>query len=128
MNKLDGYTEVMLGGELRPIKFGMGAWKLIADERQKPMAELFAGMDEIEFIATITYAGLKFACLAGYTELQPPESIHYVYDWLDEANTETYETIGKCFAESRIMGQTMKDYIANVQAGEAVKKKKPLKK
>ena len=131
MDKLSGYIEVELGGELRPLKFGMGAWKLIAEERGKPLEELFSGLDDFEFISMVTFAGLKFAALADYTDLPAPKNVYVVYDWLNDAPPEIYKQIGKAFADSKIVGQTMRDYMAKQQGNtdnSTVKKKTPLKK
>lgn len=130
MDKMSGYAEIELGGELRPIKFGMGAWQIIADERGKELAHMFDGLNEFSYISWLAYGGLKFAALAGYTDLKPPVSVHQAMDWLNDAGPETYAAIGKCFAESKVGGQTMRDFIAKQTAeGEpSEKKKKPLKK
>jgi hypothetical protein len=129
MDKLSGYTEVQLGDELRPIKFGMGAWQIIAEERGKELAKMFDGLNEYSYISWLAYGGMKFAALAGYTDLKPPISVHQVMDWLDKATPEIYAAIGKCFADSKVGGQTMREFIEKQTAGSdpSEKKKKPLK-
>lgn len=126
MDKLSGYTEINLGGELRALKFGMGAWAIIAEERQKTLEEMFNGLSEFSFIGWVAYAGLKFAALAGYTDKEPPASVYVVLDWLDSADAETMAKIGKTFANSRTLGHTMQSYVDKMQSdgGELPKKKR----
>ena len=123
MNKLSGYCEVQLGEKLRPLKFGMGAWSIIATERNKALQDLFTGLNELEFIAWIAYGGMKQAALAGYTELKPPISVNQVMDWLEDADSDTMALIGKTFADSKIHGKTVKDLLNNIEDDK--KKAKP---
>lgn len=132
MNKVSGYCEVNLGGKVRPIKFGMGAWSIIADERNLPLADITKGLNELSFVAWITYAGCKYACLAGYSDLPAPKSIYEVQDWFDDAEPEVMKIIGQTFAKSRTNGKTISDIIAKVSDNEPEpdpqKKKKPSRK
>jgi len=124
MDKLNGYIVVELGGEPRPIKFGMGALALIAEERGKPIQQIFDGLNEFSFVGWITYGGIKFACLSGYSELKPPANVYVVMDWLNKAEPENFAAIGKCFAESRSVGETMKSYMDKIEDAPENNKKK----
>jgi hypothetical protein len=131
MDKLSGYIEVELGGELRPLKFGMGAWQIISQERGKPIEELFTGLGYMDFIALTTWAALRCAYVCEYTKVEPPKDIIVVFDWLGDCDVETYKQIGKAFGDSKMIGETMREYMAKHQINtedSTLKKKKPLKK
>lgn len=122
MDKLNGYTEITLNGQTYAIKFGMGAWSIIAEERNKALEDMFDGLNDFSFIAWIAYAGMKFAKLAGYTD-NAPDSVYQVMDLLNDADEDTMKLIGQTFRASRTVGKTMSDYIGKMQ-GELDNKKK----
>lgn len=129
MNKHSGYCEVKIGGEIRPIKFGMGAWSIIATERDKAISQMFEGLDEMSFIAWLTYAGAKHAYLAGYTTVQPPKSVHEVFDWIEECDDGVLSEIGSAFAETKNrQGKTMRDIIASIDEDDKKKAMTPSQK
>ena len=82
-----------------------------------------SGLSETEFVAWITYGGIKHAALAGYTNNKPPENIHYIYELMDDLTGEQMGLIGKTFAESKVIGRTMKELI-DAAAGNDKKKRK----
>lgn len=123
MDRLNGYTEVTLNGQTYAIKFGMGAWAIIAEERGKALEDMFDGLNDFSFIAWIAYAGMKFAKLAGYTD-NAPDSVYQVMDLLNDADEDTMKQIGQTFRDSRTVGKTMADYIAKMQGGDTDNKKK----
>lgn len=123
MDKHSGYCVIIVNKVHYPVKFGMGAWAIIAQERGKPMEELFTGLSETEFIAWITYGGIKHAALAGYTKNKPPENIHYIYELMDNLTDKQMRLLGKTFAQSKVIGRTMKELI-DAAAGDDKKKAK----
>jgi len=126
-NKLSGYIEVEIGGKVRPIKFGMGAWKIFTDATGKQLDNI-GEINWIEFSGAIIYAGLMQAALVSGRARD--FSIELVYDWLDELPDESYKAIMKTLADSRVLGRTFKDLLKTQQADEPDKKKvkKPLQK
>lgn len=125
MNKLSGYCEVTIAGQLYRIKFGMGAWSIIARERDKTLKEMFAGLSELEFFAWLVYGGINYAALAGYGG-EPLPNLMHAFDLIDEMTNKDQKLIGETFANSQINGKTIKEYLS--KAGEPDKKKaeKPL--
>jgi len=86
MDKLSGYIEAEIGGEVRPIKFGMGAWKIFTGITGKSLDEM-GSINWIEFSGYIIFAGLKQAALVSGKPVDfNPEK---VFDWLDELSEET---------------------------------------
>ena len=63
MDKLSGYIEIEMGGKVRPIKFGMGAWKILRDTTGIELDQL-GTIDPLVFSSGIIYAGLKQAALS----------------------------------------------------------------
>jgi len=115
MDKLSGYIEVEMGGKVRPIKFGMGAWKIFTEVTGLPLDRL-GEVDTVTFPAAIIYAGAKQAALANNEAVD--FNLANVYDWIDEMPQDTFNSIAKCLSESKTMGRTFKDIVA-----ESVKKK-----
>lgn len=103
------------------MKWGMGAWKIMSNETGKSIDKLFDGLDEYEFAALITYAGLKYAALA--MNLEVPNNIYQVQQWLDDGNADLFSKIGRAFADSKFMGKTMREYIAAMEEEAGDKKK-----
>jgi len=124
MDKLSGYIECEIGGMLRPIKFGMGAWKIFTDTTGKQLDQM-GEINWIEFSGAIIYAGLTQAALVSGRAMD--FNINQVYDWLDDMPDETYKSIMATLAESRVLGQTFKEMIAATQT-EAEPDKKKVKK
>lgn len=126
---MDGYLELEIGGALRPMKLGMGAWEIICTERNTTTQSMLKGLNEFSFIGWIAYSGLKFAYLAGLTELSPPKSFHETMLWIEKLDGKTMSKIGETFAKSTILGQTMKEYLDSMNQDDDKKKvKNPLKK
>lgn len=123
MDKLNGYTETTLNGQTYAIKFGMGAWAIIAEERGKALEDMFEGLNDFSFIAWVAYGGMKFAKLAGYTD-HAPDNVYHVMDLLNDADEAIMKQIGQTFRDSRTVGKTMSDYIAKMQGGDTDNKKK----
>lgn len=119
MDKLSGYIEVEIGGMQRPIKFGMGAWKIFTEVTGKSLDQM-GEINWIEFSGVIIYAGLMQAALVSGRERD--FTLNHVYDWLDEMPDETYKAIMATLAESKVLGRTFKDMIAG-QETEPDKKK-----
>ncbi len=119
MDKLSGYIECEIGGMLRPIKFGMGAWKIFTDVTGKSLDQM-GEINWIEFSGAIIYSGLMQAALVSGRDRG--FIINDVYDWLDDMPDETYKAIMATLAESKVLGRTFKDMIAG-QATEPDKKK-----
>lgn len=115
MEKFSGYMEVELGGKIRPLKFGMGAWKIFTEVTELPLEKL-GEVDMMSFPAIIIYAGAKQAALAKNKEID--FNLAMVYDWIDEISEDTFRDISKCLASSKIMGRTFKDIVS-----DTVKKK-----
>lgn len=115
MDKLSGYIEVEMGGKVRPIKFGMGAWKIFTEVTGLPLDRL-GEVDTVTFPAAIIYAGCKQAALG----LNEPIDFNLanVYDWIDVMPQERFNEIAKTLSESKVMGRTFKDIVA-----ESIKKK-----
>jgi len=116
LNKNSGYCELTVGETTYPIKFGMGAWAIIAEERNSPMDKVFEGLSELQFVAWIVYGGINHACLAGYSDSKPLSSIHVAYDLIEELTGEQMGLVGKTFAATKVNGQTMKDIIDKLPA------------
>ncbi len=126
MDKLSGYIECEIGGMQRPIKFGMGAWKIFTDVTGKSLDQM-GGINWIEFSGAIIYAGLMQAALVSGRDRD--FIINDVYDWLDDMPDETYKSIMATLAESKVLGKTFKDMIAGQATGPDKKKaKQPLPK
>ena len=124
MDKLSGYIECEIGGMQRPIKFGMGAWVIVCEERGKTLKTMFNGLDEFSMIGWIIYAGIKFACLAGYSDEQPPKNVYVALDWVGDLSAETIKVITDTFMGSQISGKTMQEYVKiAAEASEDDKKK-----
>lgn len=121
MDKLSGYIECEIGGKLRPIKFGMGAWKIFTDTTGKQLDQM-GDINWIEFSGAIIYAGLMQAALVSGRSMD--FNINQVYDWLDDMPDETYKSIMATLAESRVLGRTFKDMIAATQTENEPDKKK----
>jgi len=120
MDKLSGYIECEIGGEVRPIKFGMGAWKIFTQITGKSLDEM-GSINWIEFSGYIIYAGLKQAALV---ENKPIDFVpEKVFDWLDVIDDETYKLIMRTLAESKVLGRTFKDMMKSQAEPETVKKK-----
>lgn len=120
MDKLSGYIECEIGGKLRPVKFGMGAWKIFTEITGKSLDQM-GSINWIEFSGYIIYAGLKQAALVNGDPVDfTPEK---VFDWLDEIEDETYKSIMRTLAESKVLGRTFKDMVQAQSEPETVKKK-----
>lgn len=120
MDKLSGYIEAEIGGEIRPIKFGMGAWKIFTEITGKSLDDM-GNINWIEFSGYIIYSGLKQAALANGKPIDfNPEK---VFDWLDETSDETYKEIMRTLAESKVLGRTFRDMVKSQPEPETVKKK-----
>jgi hypothetical protein len=116
MDKLSGYIECQIGGMIRPIKFGMGAWKIFTQVTGKSLDEM-SDINWLEFSGAIIYAGLMQAALT--TGRDRDFVIENVYDWLDEMPDETYKAIMATLAESKVLGRTFADIIKSQQPDEA---------
>ncbi len=127
MDKLSGYIECEIGGEVRPIKFGMGAWVIVCEEREKNLRTMFDGLSEFAMIGWVIYAGVKFACLAGYSNQKPPENVYVVLDLISDIDTATLESITKTFMSSKISGKTMQEYVKMAADADDSDKKKAKK-
>lgn len=119
MDKLSGYIECEIGGMQRPIKFGMGAWKIFTEATGKRLDQM-GEINWIEFSGAIIYAGLMQAALVSGRERD--FNLNQVYDWLDDMPDETYKAIMKTLAESKVLGRTFKEML-NGQETEPDKKK-----
>lgn len=115
MDKVSGYIEVDMGGKVRPIKFGMGAWKIFTEVTGLPLDKL-GEVDAMTFPVAIIYAGCKQAALSKNEPVDFNQA--NVCDWIDEMPQETFNEISRTLAESKILGRTFKDIIA-----EQIKKK-----
>ena len=121
MDKLSGYIECEIGGEVRPIKFGMGAWKIFTEVTGKSLDRM-GDFNWIEFSGAIIYAGLLQAALSA--DKEHDFNVNQVYDWLDDMPDETYKAIMKTLADSRVLGRTFKEMIAGQQSEPDKKKVK----
>ena len=115
MDKNAGYMEANLGGQIRPLKFGMGAWKIISEQTGLSLDKM-GEIPPSDFPALIIFAGAKQAALADNKQVD--FNINNVYDWLDEITPELLEQIIKCLGESKLMGRTFNDFLSG-----SVKKK-----
>ena len=120
MDKISGYIECEIGGQIRPIKFGMGAWKIFTEITGKSLDEM-GSINWMEFSGSIIFAGLKQAALVNSTPIDFNEA--EVMNWLDEINDETYKSIMRTLAESKVLGRTFKDMVQAQSEPETVKKK-----
>jgi len=124
MNKASGYIELTINGEVYPVKFGMGAWDIISKGIGKPVSSMFTGIEEHEFLAWLIYGGLNYAHRAGYDNSKSIGSHYEAFDLLDEMDSEQMKQLAQVFLESKILGQTMGDYIkASAELNEKKKKK-----
>lgn len=124
MNKVSGYIELTINEEVYPVKFGMGAWHIISKELGKPISEMFTNIDENEFVASLLFGGVNYAHKAGYEGAKPISSLYEAFDLLDNMNSEQLKQLAQTFLESRVMGQTMTDYIKAASEQTEKKKKK----
>ena len=121
MNNLSGFIRIEIGGKVRPIKFGMGAWKYFTEVTGVQLADL-ANVDAITFGASIVYGGLKQAALA---DNEPVDfNINNVYDWLDEMPQDDYSKIMTTLLESKVLGNTFKSFIEGQPNNSDSNKKK----
>ena len=124
MNKVSGYIELTINGEVYPVKFGMGAWDIISKGLDKPIAEMFVGLQEHEFLAWLIFGGLNYANRAGYDNGKSISSHYEAFDLLDNMDAEQMKQLAQAFMESKILGQTIADHIKSATELNENKKKK----
>ena len=95
MNKLRGYTEVVIGGKKRPVKFGTNQTIIFCQHREitlKEYADLFSA-DKIKNMAVdgSETRDLLWSALADgarYKKQKFDATAETVGDWIDEANDD----------------------------------------
>ena len=124
MNKVSGYIELTINGEVYPVKFGMGAWKIISGVTGKPITQMLIGLPDEEILALILFGGINHAYKAEYKNAKQLGNLHNAYDLTDEMTSEQMKQLAQAFLESKQLGQTMADYTETASELNEKKKKK----
>lgn len=103
MDKTVGYIEVEIGGRVRPLKFGMGAWRFVSEVTGLPMNK-FDEIDPLILPVYLIYGGAKHAALC---QNEPVDfNAHDVFDWVDSMPQQTLSDIMQCVMTSKLLGNT----------------------
>lgn len=133
MDKLIGYTEINVNGEVIPVKMGLYALEIFckqlgikfnelgslfeADENGLPMPK-----DLIPFLVTAVWAGANYAAKK---EGRDPYPIIDVYEWIEDigiATPECIKIVGEVYS-SILNGGTLPKEIDTKESETSVKKK-----
>jgi len=122
MNKLSGYIEAEIGGEIRPLKFGMGAWEIFVEITGIQLVDVgeLAQSNPMKFSASIIYAGLKQAALAQDKSFDYNPRV--IYDWIDELDQSIYNEIMQAVGKSKVIGKTMVEHLQGSDTTPSKKK------
>jgi len=111
-------------GRIRELRFGIGPSRILCRDRGITVSEMHT-ISINELIQDIICASLEFEC---YINEQPVDFNKWeVYQWINDLDQETFQSIFEVFIKTRTVGQSVYDvYMKNLSQadGEAPDEKK----